>query len=173
MASALHSTIGAAHCWAGTWLRSLEFIKLFNTEPRVPMHPSQETSGQSSLSDQPQGALEDRSGRQVPECLHHMFEAQVRRAPNLIAVVGRHGSRMSYAALNERTDALAALLQAHGVGPETIVGSAGPTTSSRLADIASCPSRPSPPLPNIPANGWTRDCSTSKRSSNWARPYTA
>lgn len=44
VASALHSTIGAARCWSGTWLMSLVgFLGLSNFQPRVLMNGPRET----------------------------------------------------------------------------------------------------------------------------------
>lgn len=54
-------------------------------------------------------------------CLHHLFEAQVKRCPDAIAVVC-NGQRLSYAELNNRADQLANYLQAQGVKPEVTVG---------------------------------------------------
>ncbi|MEM9803639.1 MAG: amino acid adenylation domain-containing protein [Cyanobacteria bacterium P01_D01_bin.56] len=54
-------------------------------------------------------------------CLHQLFEAQVRRTPNTVAVV--FGSQqLTYRDLNSRSNQLAYYLQQAGVGPETTVG---------------------------------------------------
>ncbi|HEU4412266.1 MAG TPA: amino acid adenylation domain-containing protein, partial [Polyangiaceae bacterium] len=54
-------------------------------------------------------------------CLHHLFEAQARRAPDATAIV--EGDRsLTYAGLEERAERLAAALRARGVGPERRVG---------------------------------------------------
>lgn len=66
-------------------------------------------------------------------CLHQLFETQVERVPEAIAVtpftrpstslLARERERMiTYQELNQRANQLAHYLQAHGVGPEVIVG---------------------------------------------------
>ena len=54
-------------------------------------------------------------------CLHHLFEAQVERNPNAIAI-SFENKHMTYAELNRRADQLAQQLRALGVGPEVLVG---------------------------------------------------
>jgi amino acid adenylation domain-containing protein len=56
-----------------------------------------------------------------PSGVHRLFESQVRRAPDAVAVV--HGDRLiSYRQLNARANALAYYLIAQGVGPDMLVG---------------------------------------------------
>ncbi len=52
--------------------------------------------------------------------IHNLFEAQVERTPNHIAVVFEN-QQLTYAELNARANQLARHLQTLGVGPETIV----------------------------------------------------
>ncbi len=54
-------------------------------------------------------------------CVHRLFEQQVERAPEAIALVFEE-RRMSYGELNERANKLAHYLIASGVGPESLVG---------------------------------------------------
>jgi amino acid adenylation domain-containing protein len=54
-------------------------------------------------------------------CLHALFEAQVERTPNAVAVVF-DGQQLTYSALNQRANQLAHHLRAIGVGPEVCVG---------------------------------------------------
>ncbi len=55
------------------------------------------------------------------QCAHHLFEAQVERTPEAIAVVFGE-ERLTYRALNRRANQLAHHLQKLGMGPETLVG---------------------------------------------------
>jgi amino acid adenylation domain-containing protein/non-ribosomal peptide synthase protein (TIGR01720 family) len=54
-------------------------------------------------------------------CLHELFEAQVERTPDAVAVVC-NGQQLTYSALNLRANQLAHYLRALGVGPEVCVG---------------------------------------------------
>jgi amino acid adenylation domain-containing protein len=63
------------------------------------------------------GPLQDTSSG----CIHHLFEAQVRRTPDAIAVTSA-GRSLTYAELNEQSNRLAHYLIRHGVKPETLVG---------------------------------------------------
>ena len=53
-------------------------------------------------------------------CVHRLFEAQVERTPDAIAVVFE-AERLTYAELNRRANRLAHRLRALGVGPEVLV----------------------------------------------------
>jgi amino acid adenylation domain-containing protein/FkbH-like protein len=57
----------------------------------------------------------------VNVCIHQLFEAQVRRVPQNVALVFEHQS-MSYAELNARSNQLARYLSRMGVGPDVLVG---------------------------------------------------
>jgi len=54
-------------------------------------------------------------------CLHHLFEEQVARTPEAVAVVSGE-DRITYAELNRRANRLAFALRRRGVGPEVTVG---------------------------------------------------
>ncbi|MDX2242772.1 MAG: amino acid adenylation domain-containing protein [Leptolyngbyaceae cyanobacterium bins.302] len=54
-------------------------------------------------------------------CFHQIFEAQVRSAPNTIALVSDQGS-LTYEELNQHADHLAHTLQQLGVQPDSLVG---------------------------------------------------
>jgi amino acid adenylation domain-containing protein/FkbM family methyltransferase len=55
-----------------------------------------------------------------PYCLHELFEEQVSRRPEAVAI--SFGARLSYRELNERANQLAHYLRGLGVGPEVRVG---------------------------------------------------
>lgn len=57
---------------------------------------------------------------ELDHCLHHYFEAQVRRTPEAVAVVFE-GEQQTYAELNRNANKLAHALVAHGVGPDVLV----------------------------------------------------
>ena len=54
-------------------------------------------------------------------CLHHLFEAQVARTPEAVALAW-DGGAMPYAELNARANQVAHRLRALGVGPDVLVG---------------------------------------------------
>jgi amino acid adenylation domain-containing protein len=54
-------------------------------------------------------------------CLHQLFEAQVERTPDAVAVV-YEDQRLTYRELDQRANQLAHYLRARGVGPEVLVG---------------------------------------------------
>jgi amino acid adenylation domain-containing protein len=54
-------------------------------------------------------------------CLHQLFESQVERTPEAVAVAFEE-TRLTYRELNRRANQLAHTLKALGVGPETLVG---------------------------------------------------
>ncbi|HWS56339.1 MAG TPA: amino acid adenylation domain-containing protein, partial [Pyrinomonadaceae bacterium] len=62
------------------------------------------------------------TAREYPRhlCAHQLFEEQVRRAPDSVAVAG-DGERLTYAELNARANRLARRLRRLGVGPESRV----------------------------------------------------
>ena len=54
------------------------------------------------------------------QCLHHLFELQVARTPNAVAV--RHEERtLTYRELNQRSNQVARYLVSQGIGPERLV----------------------------------------------------
>ncbi|MEM9149568.1 MAG: amino acid adenylation domain-containing protein, partial [Cyanobacteria bacterium P01_F01_bin.3] len=57
----------------------------------------------------------------LDRCLHQLFEAQVERTPEAIAITFEQ-QQLTYRALNQRANQLAQHLQTVGVGPEVLVG---------------------------------------------------
>jgi amino acid adenylation domain-containing protein len=55
------------------------------------------------------------------QCIHHLFERQVERVPDAVAIVSR-GETLTYRELNNRANAVANRLIALGVKPESLVG---------------------------------------------------
>jgi len=58
---------------------------------------------------------------ELDECVHRLFERQVERTPDAVAVVFQD-QRLTFAELNARAEAVAGYLQEQGVGIETPVG---------------------------------------------------
>lgn len=54
-------------------------------------------------------------------CIHQLFESQVERTPDAVAVVFEEG-QLTYRQLNAKVNQLARYLQSLGVGPEVLVG---------------------------------------------------
>jgi amino acid adenylation domain-containing protein len=54
-------------------------------------------------------------------CIHHLFEAQAKRAPQAVAVECA-GKQLTYGELNRQANQLARFLHKYGIGPEKIVG---------------------------------------------------
>jgi amino acid adenylation domain-containing protein len=55
------------------------------------------------------------------KCIHQLFEEQVERSPNAVAVV-LEGEQLTYRELNVKANQLAHYLRSLGVGPEVLVG---------------------------------------------------
>ena len=54
-------------------------------------------------------------------CLHELFRQQVKRTPDVMAVVDGH-TTLTYGELDRQTDAMAGYLQLHGVGTDRNAG---------------------------------------------------
>ncbi len=57
----------------------------------------------------------------IDKCIHQLFEEQVTRSPDAVAVVFE-GEQLTYQQLNARANRIAHYLQSLGVGPEVLVG---------------------------------------------------
>ncbi|HYQ66186.1 non-ribosomal peptide synthetase [Actinophytocola sp.] len=55
-------------------------------------------------------------------CVHELFERQVRRTPQAVALRCADGTTVGYAELNARANRLASYLRSRDVGPESLVG---------------------------------------------------
>ncbi|MCI0420449.1 MAG: condensation domain-containing protein [Acidobacteria bacterium] len=67
------------------------------------------------------GAKTDYRPNFLDKSIHQLFESQVERAPNAIAVM-YEGNQLTYQELNRRANQLARYLRELGVGPEALVG---------------------------------------------------
>jgi len=63
----------------------------------------------------------NKAGHSQTQCIHQLFQAQVERTPDAIAVV-LEGEQLTYGELNRRANQLAHHLRSLGVGPEVPVG---------------------------------------------------
>src|SRR4051794_40065157 len=92
------------------------------TAARSPMVISADTS--LSRTAKPGSSADKSPPRPVESagktCLHHLFEAQVDRTPNAVAVAFEE-ELLTYAELNAQADKWAATLRWLGVGPEVRV----------------------------------------------------
>src|SRR2546423_3287159 len=63
------------------------------------------------------------TGRAYPrdKCVHELFEKQVERSPEAVALVSRD-NQLTYSELNARANQLARFLKRFGVGPDSLVG---------------------------------------------------
>ena len=89
-------------------------------------NPNQRLSGLPLLTEtQQHQLLVDWNNTQVDypqeQCIHKLFEAQVERSPDTIAVVFED-QQLTYRELNQRANQLAHHMRSLGVGPEVLVG---------------------------------------------------
>jgi amino acid adenylation domain-containing protein len=57
----------------------------------------------------------------MAQCIHQLFETQVGRTPDAVAVISKN-ARLTYSQLNRRANRVARYLRERGVGPEVLVG---------------------------------------------------
>jgi amino acid adenylation domain-containing protein len=89
-------------------------------------NPQQSVSLLPLLSEQEQKQLlvdwnQTQADYPQDSCIHQLFETQVERTPNTVAVVFEN-QRLTYTELNGRANQLAHYLRSLGVGPEVLVG---------------------------------------------------
>ncbi|TCJ94953.1 amino acid adenylation domain-containing protein [Nocardia alba] len=95
--------------------------------------------------------------------LPELFAAQVRRAPDAVAVVGA-GARLTYGELDCRAAALATEIAAHGIGPEQIVAihlDRGAELIVALLAVLRCGAAFAPAEPSLPAARVAEICRSS------------
>jgi amino acid adenylation domain-containing protein/non-ribosomal peptide synthase protein (TIGR01720 family) len=96
-------------------------------KPEIPAsNPEQQLRGEESLTDAQRHKLLvewNNTTREYPfdKCIHRLFEEQVERSPDAIAVVFEE-EQLTYRELNQRANCLAHHLKTLGVGPEVLVG---------------------------------------------------
>jgi amino acid adenylation domain-containing protein len=90
----------------------------------IATHPEQKLRDISLLSEAERHQLLvewNRTAAEVPQrCLHELFEEQVERAPQRVAVLDKEQA-LTYERLNHRANQLAHYLRRMGVGPESLV----------------------------------------------------
>lgn len=91
----------------------------------IALDPLQRLSQIQMLSDAEQRQLliewnQTSKDYDVSRCIHHVFEAQVERTPDAMALAFE-GTGLTYAELNGRANQLARFLMARGVGPRALV----------------------------------------------------
>ena len=77
---------------------------------------------------------ETRADYPCNEILTHLFEEQVRRTPDAVAVVDENGEK-TYRELDERVNQLANYLRGIGVGPEVLVGICTERSIEMVVDV--------------------------------------
>ena len=92
----------------------------------IVVHPEQRISELSLLTDPERHQLlvewNDTKGEYPRDkCIHRLFEDQVERSPDAIALANAD-QQLTYGALNRRANQLAHYLRKQGVGPEVLVG---------------------------------------------------
>jgi len=96
-------------------------------KPEIPAsNPEQQLRGEESVTEAQLHKLLvewNNTTREYPQdkCIHQLFEEQVQRMPDAVAVVFE-GKQLTYLELNVRANQLARYLQGLGVGPEVLVG---------------------------------------------------
>ena len=108
---------------ASTIARMVEHLQILLNE--VVRNPGQQLNELPLLSDAEREQLLQWNSTSVSyprdRCVHELFEEQVERTPDGVALVFQNRS-LTYRELDQRANRLAHRLVSHGVGPETLVG---------------------------------------------------
>ena len=102
---------------AGHWQTLLEGIVADAAQPIATLPFLREAERHQLLEERNSTA----SAYPGDQCLHQLFEAQVERTPDAVAVAFEE-EQLTYRELNERANQLAHYLRRLGVGPEVLVG---------------------------------------------------
>ncbi|MBD1887684.1 AMP-binding protein [Microcoleus vaginatus] len=97
-----------------------------NKSENSAFNPEQQLRSEENLTDAERHKLLvewNNTTREYPHdrCIHQLFEEQVKRTPDAVAVVLEE-QQLTYLELNARANQLAHYLQGLGVGPEVLVG---------------------------------------------------
>jgi amino acid adenylation domain-containing protein len=114
-----------AHVYDEEWIVRLGqyYVRAFRQmiEGLDKLHHQQALLSQQEVQQLLRSGNADAASPPPNKCLHELFEEQVRRNPNAVAVV--YGEqRLTYSELNQYANQLAHYLHARGVRPETLVG---------------------------------------------------
>ncbi|PSB51010.1 hypothetical protein C7B67_12455 [filamentous cyanobacterium Phorm 6] len=101
-------------------------VSPFNESEISAFNPDQQLRGEENLTDAERHKILvewNNTTRDYPleKCIHHLFEEQVKRTPDAVAVVFE-GEQLTYLELNAKANQLAHYLQGLDVGPEVLVG---------------------------------------------------
>ena len=91
------------------------------SSPEFSVSPSIRSTAVARKDDEVRDRRADTQADFPEACVHELFERQVGRTPNAIAVVGK-GKSLSYHEVNVRANQVANYLRDLGVGPESLVG---------------------------------------------------
>lgn len=97
------------------WLTMLQQIVF---QPDVPMYRLEHLSEIERIQEL---AWNDTAQSYPEVCIQRLFEQQVVQTPEAVALI-QGDQTFTYAELNQRANQLAAILVAHGIGPESFVG---------------------------------------------------
>ncbi|MGW7823548.1 amino acid adenylation domain-containing protein [Streptomyces puniciscabiei] len=112
--------------------RLVRFLRQLAADPELKI--AQVDSLEPAERDRMLAVLNDTSGPAREVTLTELFEDQVRRTPDAVAVVA-DGESLTYAELDARAERLASELAGRGVGPETVVSVVLPRTADMVVAL--------------------------------------